>query len=273
MRLWTEKVPAYVILVFMSVFILFPFFYTFSTSLMSGQEMMTYPPHWLPEKPTFENYVNALKAAPLLRFVLNSLIVSSAVTIGQLITASLAAYAFVFLRFPGRNMLFLLYLSTMMIPWEVAVIPNYLTIMKLEWGDTYQGLIVPFLASAFGVFLLRQAFLQVSSEVIDAAKIDGASHLRTYAQIVLPMTRPALATLAIYTFLTTWNMYLWPLIITNDETMRTVQIGVGMLQFQEYTSWNMVLAGIVIVLLPSLLILIFGLRHLISGLSAGALKG
>ncbi|PTQ55861.1 MAG: Glycerol-3-phosphate ABC transporter, permease protein UgpE [Candidatus Carbobacillus altaicus] len=273
MRPLTEMVPAYLILTIVALFILFPFFYTVSTSFMSSQEMLTYPPHWLPENPTLENYVNALKAAPLMRFVLNSFIVSSAVTVGQLLTASLAAYAFVFLHFPGRGVLFLLYLSTMMIPWEVAVIPNYLTIMQLEWGDTYQGLIVPFLASAFGVFLLRQAFLQVSSEVIDAAKIDGASHLRMYAQIVLPMTRPALATLAIYTFLTTWNMYLWPLLITNDETMRTVQIGVSMLQFQEYTSWNTVLAGIVIVLLPSLIILIFGLRHLISGLSAGALKG
>ncbi|MBE3596972.1 MAG: carbohydrate ABC transporter permease [Hydrogenibacillus sp.] len=240
---------------------------------MSAEEMLSGRPHLIPERPTLANYAKALEAAPLVRFVENSAIVSVAVTVGQLITASLAAYAFAFLRFPGRNLLFFVYLSTMMIPWEVAIIPNYLTVVRLEWLDTYQGLIVPFLANAFGVFLLRQAFLQIPKDVLDAAKIDGASHFWTYARIALPTARPAIATLGVYTFLVTWNMYLWPLIITSDEKMRTVQIGVGMLQFQEFSEWNVVLAGIVIVLLPSLAVLIFGLRSLIGGLTAGALKG
>lgn len=254
-------------------FVLFPIVFTVATSLMSPEEMLSGHPHLLPEQPTLANYARALAGAPLLRFIENSFLVSAAVTAGQLVSASLAAYAFVFLRFPGRTAFFFVVLATMMIPWEVTLIPNYLTMVRLDWLDTYQGLIVPFLAGAFGIFLLRQAFLQIPMEVVEAAKIDGASHFWTFARVVVPMARPGLLTLGAYTFLTTWNMYLWPLILTNDEAMRTVQIGVGMLMFQEFTEWNTVLAGIVIVLLPSVIALALGLRFLIGGLGAGALKG
>ncbi|MBE3554311.1 MAG: carbohydrate ABC transporter permease [Thermicanus sp.] len=263
----------YLFLMIAGLFLLYPLFFTFSTSLMTPEEAGIYPPKLLPSHLYLNNFKEALETAPLVRFLLNSTVVSLIVTAGQLLTSSLAAYAFAFIPFKGRNLLFALFLSTMMIPWEVAVIPNYLTIKSWGWLDSYQGLTVPFLASAFGTFLLRQSFLQLPKDLIEAAKIDGAGHLRIYAGIVLPIARPALATLGVYAFLTTWNMYLWPLLITNSETMRTVQIGVGMLQWQEFTAWNLVLAGITIVLLPSLLVLLFGLKQLIQGLSAGALKG
>lgn len=268
-----KRLPIYLFLTAAGLLLLYPLFFTFSTALMSPEEAGVYPPHLIPEKISFANFTEALETAPLLQFLLNSTIVSLLVTLGQLLTASMAAYAFTFIQFKGRNLLFALFLSTMMIPWEVAVIPNYLTIKSWNWFDTYQGLTVPFLASAFGTFLLRQSFLQLPKDLIEAAKIDGAGHLRTYVGIVLPIARPALATLGVYAFLTTWNMYLWPLLITNSETMRTVQIGVGMLQWQESIAWNLVLAGITIVLLPSLIILALGLKQLIQGLSAGAIKG
>lgn len=268
-----RRIPLYLFLVLAALVLVYPLFFTFSTSLMTSEEAALYPPHLIPERITFANFEEALNTAPLGRFLLNSTVVSLIVTAGQLLTSSMAAYAFTFIDFKGRNLLFALFLSTMMIPWEVSIIPNYLTMKAWNWFDSYQGLSVPFLASAFGTFLLRQSFLQLPKDLIEAAKIDGAGHLRIYTGIVLPIARPALATLGVYAFLTTWNMYLWPLLITNSEGMRTVQIGVSMLQWQESTAWNLVLAGITIVLLPSLLILALGLKQLIQGLSAGAVKG
>lgn len=153
------------------------------------------------------------------------------------------------------------------------MIPNYLTIKNWNLLDSYTGLIIPFLASAFGTFLLRQSFLQLPRELFEAARIDGCGHIRIFLSLVLPLSTPAIATLGVYSFLNHWNMYLWPLLITNKEEMRTVQIGISMLQFAEMTSWNLVLAGVVTVLIPSLLLLILGLKPLVRGITAGALKG
>jgi len=267
------KILVYALLIILALLAVYPLIFTFTTSLMTEEEAGQYPPVMIPSKVTFNNFVMALKTAPLFRFLLNSFIVSSLITLGQLITASLAAYSFAFMRFKWKGFLFALFLATMMVPWEVTIIPNYLTIRTLNWLDTYQGLTIPFMASAFGTFLLRQSFLQLPRDIIEAAKIDGSSNFYIYYRIVLPLARPALATLGVYTFLTSWNMYLWPLLITNSEEMRTVQIGVSMLQWQEFMSWNLVLAGITIVLLPSIIILIVGLKQLISGLTAGAVKG
>jgi ABC-type glycerol-3-phosphate transport system permease component len=185
----------------------------------------------------------------------------------------MAAYAFALISFKGKNLVFAIFMATMMIPWEVTIIPNYLTVKQLGWLDSYQGMTIPFLASAFGTFLLRQFFLQLPGELFEAARMDGCGHIRTFVQIVLPLSRPALATLAVYSFLSAWNMYLWPLLITNSEGMRTVQIGIAMLQFEEFTVWSLVLAGVALVLLPSLLLLALGLKQLVRGLTAGAVKG
>jgi len=254
-------------------FLWFPIMFALGNSFMVPEEMFSSQPHVIPHHPTLHSYFRAVQVAPLFTFLRNSAFVSLGITLGELLVSSMAAYAFVFLHFPGRNLLFFFTLATMMVPWEVTLIPNYLTMVRIGWLDTYAGLIVPFLANAFGIFLLRQAFLQIPRELIEAAKIDGASHCWIYLRLVLPLAQPALATLGVYVFLTAWNLYLWPLILTNDESMRTVQIGIGMLQFQEFSEWNVVLAGIVIVLLPSLFALVVGLRYLISGLTTGALKG
>ncbi len=268
-----NKSLLYFVLLIASCLILFPLLYTLSSSFMTNGESATYPPRMLPSHLNWDNYLNVIQTIPVMRFIGNSFIVSSLIMLGQIITASTAAYAFAFLRFPGKTFLFALFLATMMIPWEVIMIPNYLTIKNWNLLDSYTGLIIPFVASAFGTFLLRQSFLQLPGELFEAARIDGCGHIRIFLSLVLPLSTPAIATLGVYSFLNHWNMYLWPLLITNKEEMRTVQIGISMLQFEEMTSWNLVLAGVVTVLIPSLLLLVLGLKPLVRGITAGALKG
>jgi len=268
-----QQATVYVLLAIAAMAVLFPVLYTFSAAMMTDIESASFPPKLLPSSVNLDNFLKVTEMIPVGRFIMNSFIVSGAIMLGQLITAAMAAYAFSFLRFAGKAAIFAVFMATMMIPWEVTIIPNYLLMKSWDWLDTYQGLIVPFLATAFGTFLLRQFFLQLPGELFEAAKIDGCGHLRIFARLVLPLARPALGTLAVYSFLTHWNMYLWPLLTTSGEKMRTVQIGISMLQFAEMTNWNLVLAGVVMVLLPSLLLLLFGLKQLVQGITAGAVKG
>lgn len=263
----------YLILTLCALAILYPIAYAFVSSFLSPQEASLYPPVLFPKRLYLENFRTVLHLVPIGRFIGNSFAVSAIVMAGQLVTASMAAYAFAFVPFRGKSLVFGLFLSTMMIPWEVTIIPNYMTIKAWDWLDTYAGMAVPFLASAFGAFLLRQFFLQLPRELFEAARMDGCGHVRTFISLVLPLSRPALATLAVYAFLNAWNMYLWPLLVTSSDKMRTVQIGISMLQFEEFTSWNLVLTGVTLVLLPSLLLLAFGLKQLVQGLTAGAVKG
>lgn len=263
----------YLLLVIAAIIIIFPIWRTIVIAFLNDQELASYPPMMLPSSLYLVNFERAFRQAPLLRYLLNSGIQSSLVMIGQLVTASLAAYVFAFINFKGRNFFFLTFLATMMIPWEATIIPNYLTIRQLGWGDTFQGLAVPFMATGFGTFLLRQFFLKIPKELYDAAVIDGSSHFRFLTTIVLPLARPALGTLAVYSFLQTYNQYLWPLLITNDVSMRTVQIGIALLQDEERMQFNNVMAGVVIILIPTMLLFIFSNRQLIRGLTAGAVKG
>ena len=263
----------YLLLIVVALVIAFPILFALSVSLMTPGDIASNPPHLIPPTLHPESYADALNTAPIGRFIINSVIVSALIVIGQLVTSSLSAYAFAFLQFPGRQVLFYLFLATMMIPWEVTLIPNYLTIKGLGWLSTYQGLSVPFFATAFGTFMLRQFFLQIPRELHEAARIDGCGHWRFFLTVVLPLSRPALGTLTVYAFLQAWNMYLWPLIVTNETSMRTVQIGISMLQHEEALSWNLVMSGVVMVLLPTVLLLVIGQRQLVKGLMAGAVKG
>ncbi|HXX40459.1 MAG TPA: carbohydrate ABC transporter permease [bacterium] len=261
------------LMIVVALIVLFPLLFALSTSLKTGAEVDRYPPTLWPHVLNFGNYPAAMQQAPLPRFLLNSFVQAGAITLGQLVTASLAAFAFAFVEFPGRQWLFFLFLSTLMIPGEVTLIPNYLTVRSLGWLDTYPGLIAPYLATAFGTFLLRQFFLTIPRELQDAARIDGASRRRFLWMIVLPLSRPALATLAIYAFLSSWNQYLWPLLVINSTGMRTVQIGLALLQSQEIISWSVVMAGVVLIVLPTVVLFILGYRHVVRGLTAGAVKG
>jgi sn-glycerol 3-phosphate transport system permease protein len=272
-RLTLGTLLTYFLLAAVSVVVAFPLLLALSYSFMSDREIISFPPSIIPSQPTLSNYEQVLSTIPIPRYLLNSFIVSAAVVAGQLITASLAAYAFAFLQFRGRAILFFVFLSTLMVPWEATIIPNYMTIRSLGWLDSYQGLAVPFMATAFGTFLLRQAFLQIPRELWDAARMDGASSFRFLREVVIPLSRPALGTVAIYGFLATYNQYFWPLLITNDPLMRTTQVGIAQLRFEESLRWGLVMAGVIMVAVPTLALLVIGQRQLVRGLTAGAVKG
>lgn len=263
----------YLLRIIAAIIILFPIYTIVNLSLLAENEVAVFPPKLIPTGFHIENFTDALAMAPLGRYLFNSMLQSSMVMLGQLVTASLAAYAFAFIEFRYRNIFFLVFLATMMIPWEATIIPNYLNIKSWQLTDTYWGLALPFMATGFGTFLLRQFFLKIPRELHDAAEIDGCSSWRFLWTIVIPLARPALGTLAVYSFLQTYNQYLWPLLITNDQSMRTVQIGLTLLQDEEHLRLNVVGAGVVIILIPTFLLFIFSNKQLIRGLTAGAVKG
>jgi sn-glycerol 3-phosphate transport system permease protein len=268
-----RKILLYALLTVAALVILFPLLYALTASFMTQDEIAHYPPKFLPSSLDLDNYRAVLRRLPIPRYILNSFIVAGSVMIAQLVTASLAAYAFAIRNFRGRTPLFMLFLATLMIPFEVTLIPNYQTIAAWGWKDTYMGLIAPFVATGFGTFLLRQFFLSIPTELHDAATLDGCGSLRYLITIVIPLSRPALGTLAVYSFLQTWNQYLWPLLVTDSRNMRTTQIGLNFLRNEESLSYNLIMAGVVLVLIPTIALLIVGQRQLIRGLTAGSVKG
>jgi sn-glycerol 3-phosphate transport system permease protein len=269
-----RRILIYLLLTAVSLAVIFPLYYAVAISVVADNDVSQYPPPVIPTSfQPVENFRRAFEMAPLLRYLGNSVVQSTIVTLSHLVLGSLAAYAFAFIPFRGKQIVFLLFLSTMMIPWEATLIPNYLMIGRLHWKDTFQGLAAPFMATAFGTFLLRQFFLSIPKDLQDAATIDGCGHLRFLITIVAPLARPALGTLAVYSFLQTYNQYTWPLLITNKPEMRTVQIGLALLQDEERFMWNVVMAGVVMILIPTFTLFIAGNRQLIRGLTAGAVKG
>lgn len=256
-----------------AIIIIFPLIYALNLSFMTSGEISEFPPKLIPSKITLENFKTALDTVPLFRFIINSFIVSILVTIGQVITASLAAYAFAFYEFKGKSIMFLMVLSTMMIPAETTVISNFLTVSSWGWNDSLKVLIVPFLTSAMGIFLIRQFYLTIPKELREAARIDGCGNLKFLLKILIPISKPVIASLAIYTFINTWNQYLWPLLTINNGNNRTVQIGISMLQFSEGSNYGVVLAGAILILIPSILIFIIGQKYLVRGMTAGSVKG
>lgn len=267
-----SKIIFFIINVIFSLIIVLPILYALSVSLMTPDQIFEYPPKLIPRVLYFQNYKDALAAAPILRFILNSFIMASAITLGQIITGTLAAYSFSMLNFKGKNVIFLIMLSTLMIPGQAIIIANYLTISSLGWIDSFKALILPYTTSAFAIFLLRQSFLTLPKELNEAAKLDGCSNLRYLVSIAIPLIKPSMGALGIYTFLQAWNMYMWPLLVTNTDTKRTVQVGMGMLQNVDSQSFGTVMAGIIMIILPSIIAFIIGQKQLISGLTAGSVK-
>jgi multiple sugar transport system permease protein len=256
-----------------SVVMLVPFAWMLSTSLKEAGDVFIYPPQWIPQPVQWENYKETVTVMPFGRFYLNSAIQAVSVTVLQLLTASLAAFAFARLRFRGRDALFMLYLATMMIPFPVTMIPNFVIMRYLNWIDTFRALILPPAFSAFSTFLLRQYFMSIPIEMDDAARVDGASSFRIWWQIILPLSGPALVTLAIFTFLGQWNNFLWPLIVTNSEEMRTLPVGLATFQGQYSVQWNLLMAGSVIAVLPILVIYIAGQKWFVRGITLTGMGG
>ena len=253
--------------------ILLPLLYAVSIAFMPSSELFTLDMNILPSHPTFENFVQAVRNVPLFRFVGNSFLVAGLITLGQIITCSLAAFAFAFLEFKGKNILFMLVMATMMVPGEATIISNYLTVSGWGWLDTYHVLIIPYLSSAMGIFLFRQFYLAFPIELYEAAKLDGCGNLKFIVQILMPLTKSAIGAMAVYTFINSWNMYMWPLLVTGSETKRTVQIGLSMLNSVDAQSITLMIAGVVIIIIPSISIFIVGQKQLVKGMFSGAVKG
>jgi multiple sugar transport system permease protein len=260
------------LMVIVAFIMLVPFFWMFSTSLKSLGEVFEYPPKWIPSQPRWENYARVWSVVPFGRYLLNSVIVSGSITLLHLLVASLSAFAFARLNFPGRDKLFLLYLATLMVPGQVTMIPNFILIKLLRLTDTYTGLILPNVFTAFGVFLLRQFFMTIPKDYEDAARIDGASRFYIYSRIILPLSVPALSTLAVFTFVFQWNNLLWPLVVVSKDSMKTITIGLASFQGMYGTTWNLLMAAAVMGILPSIVAFLIGQRFLIKGITLTGLK-
>jgi sn-glycerol 3-phosphate transport system permease protein len=262
----------YALLVVIAAVVLFPLYAAFVVAIQPVGEL-TDMGMLLPSNVSFSAFPDAFRDADLARYMVNSAIVAFAITVGQVVTSVLAAYAFAFLRFPGRTLLFIAFLATLMVPTEVAIVANYETVQTFGWTDSYQGLIVPFLAFAFGTFLLRQAFLGVPRDLRDAAVIDGYGHWGFLTRVAVPLARPQIAALSVFSFLAAWNQYLWPLLVTNQDRYRTVQIGLKQLAASNVISFNLVMAGTILAAVPIFVLLVVFERQLVRGLTAGAVKG
>jgi multiple sugar transport system permease protein len=256
-----------------SVIMLLPFLWMLSTSLKEPSDIFTYPPTWIPSPFAWNNYADTWQAMPFGRFYLNSFVVATSVTVLQLLTSSLAAFAFARLRFRGRNAIFLLYLATLMVPFQVTMLPNFILMRYLGWYNTYQALILPPAFSAFSTFLMRQYMLGLPLDLDEAARMDGANSWRIWWQIILPLSGPVLAALAIFTFLGSWNDFLWPLIITDSLEMRTLPVGLSAFQGQYGVRWNLLMAGSVIAMLPVLVVYMIGQRYFIRGITLTGMGG
>ena len=243
-------------------------------SLKTRQEIISTPIHWLPGTLRWQNFRNAWETAPFDRFYINSLVVTSAGAGLKVVNGILTAYALVFLRFPKKNVVFIAVIAALMVPPQITLIPNYVFVANLGWVDSYQGIILPGAATAIGTFLLRQHFRTIPKEVVEAARIDGAGHLGLLWQIILPMSKPTLVTFTLLAVVWEWNDYLWPLLVTNSLTMRTLPIGLQYLKNSEgSTDWGVVMAGTMFVVLPVLLLFLWAQRHIVAGIMSGSVKG
>jgi sn-glycerol 3-phosphate transport system permease protein len=268
-----RTVGSYTVLTAAAIVVVFPIYVTIVNSLLVPDQLVQQPPPLIPTHPQWHDYSAAWNAGQISKYMLTSLIMTAIVVVGQLVTSILAAYAFAYLNFPFKRTLFVLCLVTLMIPLEVTFITNLDTITSLHWFNTYAGLSVPFLATGFGIFLLRQAFLQIPRDLQEAAVLDGYGHLRFMTRVAVPLARPALAALAVFSFLGAWNQYLWPLVSTGGTTpLYTIQIGLKELLGTQVSQIPVSLAGAVIAFVPLLILLVVFQKQLVRSLTTGAVK-
>ena len=262
----------YLLLTIAALTMIVPFLWMVATALKAPGSVLTIPPELYPQEPTLASFRRVTEVVPLGRMFLNSVFVTATTVAAQLITGSLAAYAFARMRWRARDAVFMVYLATLMIPSQVTITPLFILMRQLDWINTYQGLILPGIVSAFGTFLLRQAMLNVPREYEEAAFLDGANHFQVYRGIVLPMIRPALATLAVLATMASWNDFLWPLFATNDAELMTLPVGLSLLQGEHTSDWNLIMAGAVISVIPIIVVFIAAQRAFINGMLQSGLK-
>ncbi len=265
------KAALYAALLLGSLIMLAPFIVMFVVSLWPNTAFLAR--RFPLDQITLANYIETFRVIPFGRYFVNSAVVTVTVTVGQILISSLAAFAFARLRFRGREGIFLLYLATLMIPSQVTLIPNFLIIRSLGWYNTYQALILPALFSALSTFLMRQYYRGIPIEMDEAARMDGASSLRIWWQVIVPLSLPVMAALAIFTFQATWNDFLWPLVVTSTEQMRTIPIGLSYFMGQYSTAWNLLMAGSVVALLPVLIIYVVAQKQFVQGITLTGMGG
>ncbi len=252
---------------------LIPLGWMVSSSLKPYYNVFLFPPQWIPNPVYWQNYTRVFEVAPFGRWYLNTAIIAVGVTAVLLLTSSAAGYAFARLRFAGRDRVFLLYLTTLMIPGHVTLIPSFILIQKLGWVDTYWALIVPSCFGAFGTFFMRQFFLTTPQELRDAALIDGCNHYGIFFRIMLPLAGPALATLTIFTFVSEWNSFLWPLIVIRSPSMWVISVGLRTFSGEYFTEWGLLMAGSCLALLPTLIAYVAAQKHFVRSISFSGIKG
>lgn len=269
-----SKILSHLVLAFGSVVMLLPFFWMLSTALKTEPEAIAYPIKWLPSVPQFHNFVEAWQFQPLWsRYFFNSFFIAIVTVVLEVLIAAMAAYAFSKMEFFGKNLIFGLFLATMMVPGEVLLVPNFITLANLGWIDKYPALIVPWVVSVFAIFLLRQHFMQLPNELREAAQLDGAGHIRFLFQIVLPLSRPALATVALLKFIGSWNAFLWPLLVTNSPEMRTVQNGLSSFMQEAGAHYHIWMAAATLALLPVLILFLLLQKQFYASVARSGLKG
>lgn len=263
----------FVILMIIGLTMLVPFFWTLSSSFKYDREIFEYPIKWIPEVFRWSNYQEVWTRVNFLTYYLNTIKLSIIVTLGQVITCSLAAYSFAKMDYPGRDKIFLCYLATMMVPWHAIMIPQFIIIKNMGFYDSHWSIILMNLFSAFGVFLLRQFMLGIPMELSEAARIDGCGELKIYSQIIMPMCKPGLATLVVFTFNFMWNDYMGPMIYLNTDKLKTIQIGLAAFRTEYGAEYGLIMAGTVCSLLPMVLIYCVAQKYLIEGIAFSGLKG
>lgn len=268
-----RRVGVYALLLLGAAAMVFPFLWMVSTSLKQDFALFVTPPKLIPSPVETENYTRVGELMPIWRILFNSVFVAVVSTALSLLTSAMAAYAFARLRFRGRDALFFFYLATLMVPFQVTIVPLFIEMKHLGLVDSYPGLILPTIASAFGTFLLRQQFLTLPRELEEAAFIDGASHWKVFTRIVVPLGAPALATFAIFAFMASWNSFLWPLVIINSQELMTLPLGLANLHGQYTTQWNLVMAGTTISVLPILVVYLLAQKYIVRGFVFSGLKG
>ena len=271
---WGSALFTYGVLGVAAIFAGIPFFWMVTSAFKPPDEILVYPPKWIPIEIRWQNFVDAWNEAPFGRYYINSVLVGIIQTSLEIIVGVTGAYAFARLKVPGRELIFALVLGTLMIPNDVTLIPNYVTLASLGWINTFMGIILPSLAGAFSIFLLRQHMMSLPEELFDAAKMDGAHHGHMLRYIAIPLSVPIIVTLALLNFVSAWNAYLWPLIVTNTDNMRTLPIGLKLMRDGEQGDpWHLLMAASTFIVVPVILLFLFFQRFFVKGITAGAVKG
>jgi multiple sugar transport system permease protein len=267
-----RNLPVHLLLILGGVAMIMPFFWMVTTSLKTPLEALRFPPTWLPVASQWSNYAEVFRQIPLLRYVGNTLLVTFSTLMGVLLTGVLAAYAFARFRFPGRELMFMLFLALMMIPLPVYLVPSYMILFRLGWIDTYAAMIVPWTVNIFGIFLLRQHFKQLPEDLFDAARIDGCSRLGTLFRIVLPLSKPPLVTITVFNVIGSWNSFFWPLIVTNSDRIRPLQVGLAYFSREQSTNYTLLMAATTMAIIPLVLLFFFAQRQIIQSQARSGLK-